>query len=69
MEAVFENCRDGMSVVDKNGIILRSNPAMQKLYQLSAEDYVGKSVSDLVSKGIFSISISEKVIASKKPVV
>ena len=67
-EAVFENCRDGMSVVDKNGIILRSNPAMQKLYQLSAEDYVGKSVSDLVSKGIFSISISEKVIASKKPV-
>jgi PAS domain S-box-containing protein len=67
-EAVFENCRDGMSVVDKNGIILRSNPAMQRLYQLSAEDYVGKSVSDLVSKGIFSISISEKVIASKKPV-
>ncbi len=67
-EAVFKNCRDGISVVDKNGIILRSNPAMQKLYQLSAEDYVGKSISELVRKGVFSISISEEVITSKKPV-
>jgi PAS domain S-box-containing protein len=67
-EAVFENCRDGISVVDKNGFILRSNPAMQNLYQLPADEYVGKNVTDLVKEGIFNISVSEEVISSKKPV-
>lgn len=67
-EAVFENLHDGISIVDKNGIILRSNPAMQKLYQLSAEEYVGKNVFELVKKGIFNTSISEKVFLTGEPV-
>ena len=68
LEAVFENCFDGISIIDKNGKILRSNSAMQRLLQLSAEKYVGKTVSELVQEGIFDVSVSESVFLSGKPV-
>lgn len=68
LNAVFENCHDGISIVDKNGIILRSNSAMQRLLQLSQDDYVGKNVMELVEKGIFDTNVSAKVIESGQPV-
>jgi len=68
LEAVLENCRDGISIVDKHGVILRSNSAMQKLYRLSVDDYVGKSISELVANGTFNIDVSSKVIPSGQSV-
>lgn len=68
LEAVFENCRDGISIVDKNGTVLRSNSAMQMLYQLPGSDYVGKNVVNLVEEGVFNTSVSSKVISSGQPV-
>ncbi len=68
LEAVFNYCFDGISIIDKHGKILRSNPAMQRLLQLSAEEYVGKYVSELVKEGVFDVSISDRVLATNKPV-
>ena len=45
-----------------------ANPAIQQLYQLSAEDFVGKNIYDLVNKGIFNISAAQKIFETKKPV-
>ncbi|MFZ5633497.1 MAG: sigma-54 interaction domain-containing protein [Bacillota bacterium] len=68
LEAVFEHCHDGISIVDKSGKIVSSNPAMQKLYNLSAEDYVGKNVDDLVKEGIFNTNVSTRVLSTRRPV-
>ena len=68
VNAAFEHCHTGISIVDKEGRVLRSNPAMQKLYQLSAKEYVGKKMSDMVKEGVFNISVSESVISQREPV-
>ena len=68
VDAAFENCHTGISIVDRHGRVLRSNPAMQNLLQLSVSDYVGKKMSDLVKEGLFNISVSERVISTGKPV-
>ena len=34
LDKKIEHSSEGISIVDKDGIILRSNTAMQKLYQL-----------------------------------
>ncbi|MFZ5648651.1 MAG: sigma-54 interaction domain-containing protein [Bacillota bacterium] len=68
LEAVFEHCHDGISIVDRHGKILSSNPAMQRLYKMAAEDYVGKNVNDLVLEGTFNNSVSAQVISTGRPV-
>lgn len=68
LEAVFEHCHDGISIVDRNGKILSSNPSMQRLYNMAAEDYVGKNVNDLVMEGTFNNSVSAQVIATGRTV-
>lgn len=68
VNAAFEHCHTGISIVDSQGKVLRSNPAMQKLYQLSAKEYVGKKMSDMVKDGVFNISVSENVISQREPV-
>ena len=68
VDAAFEYCHTGISIVDRHGKVLRSNPAMQNLLQLSASEYVGKKMSDMVKEGVFNVSVSERVISSGKPV-
>lgn len=68
LEAVFEHCHDGISIVNRHGKIVTSNPAMQRLYNLTAEDYVGKNVDDLVSQGTFNNSVSARALATGRPV-
>ena len=67
LEAVFEHCQDGISIVDKHGKIISSNPAMQRLYNLSVEDYVGKKIEDLVKEGIFDTNVSIRVLQTGRP--
>ncbi len=67
LEAVFEHCHDGISIVDRHGKIVSSNPAMQRLYNLKPDDYVGKNVDDLVNEGIFNRSVSSRVLATGRP--
>jgi len=64
MEAVFEHSCDGMSIVDKHGNIVLTNPAMTRLYRLSEEDLVGRNVNDLVHEGLFNASVSKRVVAT-----
>lgn len=68
LEAAFNYCFAGISIVNKHGKIIRSNPAMQKLLQLPAEAYVGKCVSELVRDGIFNVSVSDMVLSTGNPV-
>jgi len=68
LESVFEYCHDGISIVDSNGKIISSNPAMQRLLKIAAKEYVGKNVSDLVKEGTFDNSVSTKVISTGRPV-
>ncbi len=68
VDAAFESCHTGISIVDRYGRVLRSNPAMQNLLQLSVNEYVGRKMSDMVEEGVFNVSVSEKVISSGEPV-
>jgi PAS domain S-box-containing protein len=67
-ETVFDKSICGTSVIDGSGQVLYANQALQKLYQLTAEDFVGKNISELVKRGIFNMSVAQKIFVLKKPV-
>lgn len=62
LEAVIESVDDGIVVADKQGFILRVNNAYQNITGITAEEYVGKHVHDLVKEGYINRSISDVVI-------
>jgi len=67
LEVVFEHSHDGMSIVDRHGKIVASNPAMRRLYNLNAEDYIGKNITDLVNEGTFNDSVTSRVLSTGRP--
>lgn len=52
---------DGIIICDNLGEILRCNPAVGRILEVSWEDLVGKSFKDLVEKGVFQKNIIHMV--------
>ncbi|MCE7948679.1 MAG: PAS domain S-box protein [Chloroflexi bacterium CFX4] len=50
MQAVIENVMDGILIADENGIIVRVNPAILKLFGYTQESLIGRSVELLMNK-------------------
>jgi len=46
-EAMFVHIREGLVIVDPQGLVVSVNPAMERLSRLSREEMVGKSLDDL----------------------
>jgi len=46
--AVFENARQGIIVVDKNGVIVRVNRSYEETFNVCREDLIGKPVEDFI---------------------
>ncbi len=47
LERVIENSKDGILIVDENGLILSCNPALEQMNEFSKEEMVGKHASIL----------------------
>ncbi|WP_167577420.1 sigma-54-dependent Fis family transcriptional regulator [Ammoniphilus sp. YIM 78166] len=66
LDAIIENSYDGLYISTPEGINLRANPAIERLTGIKQEFFVGKSLSDLISMGVFSDVVTPKVVATKK---
>lgn len=66
--AVLDNIKDAIFIDDKNGITLWCNKACETLYDISKKNVVGVSAHQLEKQGIFSPSVTVRVLAEQKEV-
>lgn len=66
LESVFLNSYDGISIVNNKGITTRVNPAMERLTGVKKEEVIGKEMTQLVIDGVFTDSVSLRVLETKK---
>lgn len=65
---IFDNLFDLMTVSDKNGVIIRSNSAIEKEFGVNKNNIIGMNVYELEETGILSISSTKAVLETQKPI-
>ena len=65
---IFEYSEDGIYVVDGRGYTLMANPSFARFCGVTEGELIGRKVSDLVSKNIFSRSAAMEAIKKKETV-
>ena len=68
LNAIIESSYDGLFITDGDGIALRINKAFERISGISAAEFYGHPLSELVENGIVSDSTSIKVLDQKKQV-
>lgn len=68
LESVFNASYDEIVVTDSAGTVIKMNTVFRKFYNLDSEDFVGKNVFELEKAGVFSPSVTLKVLKEKKRV-
>ncbi len=63
---IFEGITDAVFIDDANGICQWCNDACEDLYNTTMEEIQGKTVDELESKGIFSPSVTKRVLDEKR---
>lgn len=64
---IIESVYDGIFITDGNAVVKLMNRSYEKISGLSRDELLGKSMKELVSKGLISNSVSLLVIENKKP--
>lgn len=67
-EKVFHSLTDGVYITNAEGLTLNVNHAYEEITGLRRESLIGKKMSQIVEEGYLSISITKRVIETKKPV-
>ena len=68
LDAIIEALDDGIVVADRNGFILKANHAYQQMTGITAEEFVGKHVRELIKQGYIGRSVTEMVVERNSPV-
>jgi len=66
LDAIIASSDDGLWISDANGTILRINAASERLNMLQAADVVGRNIRELVAEGYIDVSVTLKVLESRK---
>ncbi|KJS87440.1 MAG: hypothetical protein JM58_04310 [Peptococcaceae bacterium BICA1-8] len=67
-DAIFQFSFDGIFIADGEGNVIRLNKASERIDEVKADEVLGKNMKDLVARGIYSESVTLKVLEEKKPV-
>lgn len=67
-DTIVENSYDGIYITDRNGVTLKTNPAIERITGIPKEYYLGKSVDWLVKRGILKDSVTQRVVTQKRTV-
>ena len=67
-DAIFQFSFDGIFIADGKGNVIRLNKASERIDEVKADEVLGKNMKDLVARGIYSESVTLKVLEEKKPV-
>lgn len=68
MEAILRKSLDSLFITDAEGRVLRVNDAYTRITGNRAEDILGKSLYDLIKKGLYNRAAALMVIESGQPV-
>ncbi|MGG4268445.1 sigma-54 interaction domain-containing protein [Peribacillus simplex] len=68
LNAIIENSYDGIYITDQNGVTLYTNSAIERITGIPKEYYIGKSVDQLIKRGILNASVTHKVVKLKRTV-
>ncbi|WP_057914833.1 sigma-54 interaction domain-containing protein [Peribacillus muralis] len=68
LDAIIENSYDGIYITDQNGVTLYTNSAIERITGIPKEYYVGKSVDQLINRGILNASVTHKVVKLRRTV-
>ncbi len=63
----FESSYDGLHILDSEGRTIYINEACTRIEGLSREEAMNKDIRQLVSEGIYSESVTLKVLKTRKP--
>ncbi|WP_318263790.1 sigma-54 interaction domain-containing protein [Peribacillus simplex] len=68
LDAIIENSYDGIYITDQDGITLYTNSAIERITGIPKEYYIGKSVDQLIKRGILNASVTHKVVKMRRTV-
>jgi PAS domain S-box-containing protein len=68
MEAIFQSSYDGIWICDGQGMIVRLNPASERINSIKAEDWIGKHIRELESEEVIDKSVTMEVLKKRRPV-
>ncbi|CAH0164440.1 Limonene hydroxylase [Peribacillus sp. Bi96] len=68
LDAIIENSYDGIYITDQQGITLYTNSAIERITGIPKEYYIGKSVDQLIKRGILNASVTHKVVKLRRTV-
>ncbi|MEL7563939.1 MAG: sigma 54-interacting transcriptional regulator [Dehalobacterium sp.] len=68
LEAILESSHDGLWIMDGKGMTLRVSKSWEDFSGTRREEVIGRSVYEIVAKGIYSDSAAIHVIEQRKPV-
>ncbi|MFD4819078.1 sigma-54 interaction domain-containing protein [Peribacillus butanolivorans] len=68
LDAIIENSYDGIYITDQKGITLYTNSAIERITGIPKEYYIGKSVDQLIKRGILNTSVTHKVVKLRRTV-
>jgi PAS domain S-box-containing protein len=68
LDAIIESVSDGIYITDGNADTIRINSSYEEITGIKSEEVIGKNMKGLVEKGIFSESVTFKVLEQKAPV-
>ena len=65
---ILNSLHDGVYITDQHGFTVFVNRAYERITGLSAKEFIGVHMNEIINKGYISKSISLEVIKQKKPV-
>lgn len=68
LNAIFENSYDGIYITDPEGKTLKTNAAIERITGIPKEYYIGKTVDELIQRGILKTSVTHEVLKKKRRV-
>jgi PAS domain S-box-containing protein len=68
LQAIMDSVHDGLWVIDGNGVTLHVNKALKRIADVNPEEMIGKHVSEPMSEGKFSTSVSLEALRQKRVV-
>ncbi|MGM1032899.1 MAG: sigma-54 interaction domain-containing protein [Bacillota bacterium] len=68
LDAIIENSYDGIYITDQVGTTLYTNSAIERITGIPKEYYIGKSVDQLIKRGILNASVTHKVVKLRRTV-
>ncbi|HKJ98903.1 MAG TPA: sigma 54-interacting transcriptional regulator [Desulfotignum sp.] len=68
LDTIIDSSNDGLWICDGNGVVVRINPASEKMIGIKAADVIGKHMSELVKKKLVDRSVTLEVLKTRKKV-